>query len=293
MGALDHDPVPALALPRLPVHAGALAAALLHVAQVHLVLQDTVDRGIGPVGGLVQPAPVVIALAGEALIRAGTGDVLGIEDLGDLELSKSLFAEIKDPLDHTGGGRIDLQPVVICGVFPIAVAGEGSDKLPAPLLGADGGADLVRNVLGILGVEEVFDGQEHIIAPLLTVHPVVDGDEAHPAGGEFFFQIAAHFDVVPPEPGEVLDQNAVDGPGSQILLHAAEGGTVKIGAGVAVILVEADQAELGVLRYVLLQKAALVGDAVALALVAVLPGEAQIPGRIPCAHGRPSFHGWI
>ena len=171
--------------------------------------------------------------------------------------------------------------VVVCRVLLIAIAGKGPHKFAPALFALDGGADLVRDVPGILGVEDIFHGQEHVIPPLFAVHVVVDGDEAHPPGGKLPLQIPAHLNIVPAEAGQVLDQHAVDPSPGNVLLHAAEGGAVKVGAGIAVILIEVRQAQLRVGLQILLQKLALVGDAVALRLVPVLPGQAQITRRVP------------
>ena len=121
-------------------------------------------------------------------------------------------------------------------------------KLSPLLFGVDGGADLVRNISGVLGVKDIFHGQEHIVAPLLTVHMVVDGDEPHALGGEDPLQIAAHLDVVPAKPGQVLDQHTVDLSRLDVCLHPPKGGAVKVGAGVSVVLVELHQIQLRMCR---------------------------------------------
>ena len=172
-------------------------------------------------------------------------------------------------------------------VFSVAVAGKGPYKFPLLLLGVDGRADLVRNVPGILGVEDIFHGQEHVVAPLPAVHVVVDGDETHAASGKDPLQVPPHLDVIPAESGQVLDQDAVDLSGLNVCLHLPEGGAVKVGPGIAVVLVEIQQMQLRVGLYVLLQQLTLVGDAVALRLVSILPGQAQIARRVPFPHDLP------
>ena len=132
-----------------------------------------------------------------------------------------------------------------------------------------------------------FHRQEQIVTPLGAVHMVAHGDEADPLGGKDPLQVAPHLDVIPPEAGQVLDQDAVDLPRLEVRLQPPEGGAVKIGPGVAVVLVEVHQMQLRVGLYVLLQQLALVGDAVALRLVAVLPGEAQIARCVPSLHNGP------
>ena len=270
------------------MHGGAVVPALLHIPRVHLVLQNAVDGGVSPVGGLIDLPPVVVALAQNALVLTGAGNSLGVELLGDLNFPPPLFKEIKNPPHHLGSGGINDQMAVVSWVLLVAVAGEGPHKLAPLLFGVDGGAHLVRNVPGVLGVEDVFHGQEHVIAPLLAVHMVVDRDEPHALGGEDPLQVAAHLDVVPSKPGQVLHQNTVDPSCLDVRLHTPEGGAVKVGPSVSVVLIEPDQIQLWMCRQVLLQQLSLVGNAVALRPVAVLPGETQIARRVPSLHGRPT-----
>lgn len=116
---------------------------------------------------------------------------------------------------------------------------------------------------------------------------VVDCYEAHPPGGKDPLQIAAHLDVVPAESGQILHQDAVDRPPGNVVLHPAKGGAVEIGAGEAVVLVKVHQAQLWMGRDILFQQLTLIGDAVALRLVPVLSGQAQIACRVPPVHDRP------
>ena len=270
------------------MHGGAVVPALLHIPRVHLILQNAVDGGIGPVSGLIDLPPVVVAFPQNALVLAGAGNSLGVELLGDLDFPPPLFKEIKNPPHHLGSGGINDQMAVVSWVLLVAVAGEGPHKLAPLLLGVDGGAYLVRNVSGVLGIKDVFHGQEHVIAPLLAVHMVVDCDEPHALGGEDPLQVAAHLDVVPAKPGQVLYQNTVDLSSFNVRLHTPEGGAVKVGPGVSVVLIELDQIQLWMCRQVLLQQLALVGNAVAFRPVAVLSGQAQIARRVPSLHGRPT-----
>ena len=229
----------------------------------------------------------MIALSQNPLVFAGAGNSLGIELPGDLDLAPSLLKEVKDPPHHLGRGGINHQTAVVGGVFLVAVAGEGPHKLPPLLLGVDSRSDFVRNIPGVLGIEDVFHGQEHVVAPLPAVHMVIDGDEPHPPGRKDPLQISAHLNVIPPKPGQILDQHAVYPSLLNVRLHPPEGGAVKAGAGVAVVLIKLHQMQLRAGCQILLQQLALVGDAVALRLVAVLPGEAQIARCVPSLHNGP------
>ena len=104
--------------------------------------------------------------------------------------------------------------------------------------------------------------------------------------GEPAFQVAACVDVVPAEPGQVLDQDAVDGTCLDVPDHLLEAGAVEVGAGAAVVHIDASTGQGGVLADILLQDGLLGGDAVALQLVTVLPGQAGVKGCLPDAASR-------
>ena len=166
-------------------------------------------------------------------------------------------------------------------ILPVAVTGEGSHEFASPLLGQNGGADLVRDVPGILGVKNIFHGQQQVVCSPRAVYMVVDGDEADLQSGKHPLQIAAHLDVVSAKPGEVLHQHTVDPSRLDVRLHAAEGGTIEVGAGAAIVLIEIYQPQLRVVLQILCQEFPLIYDAVALRLVAVLSGQAEISCRVP------------
>ena len=73
-------------------------------------------------------------------------------------------------------------------------------------------ADLDGDILGIGVVHQIFEGQHHIVCGGAFRHAVViviDSNEADPHKGKNFFQVFTGFDIVPSEPGEVLDYHTI------------------------------------------------------------------------------------
>ena len=280
------------------VHPRPGGAALLHGPHIHGVPEHPVDGGVGPVGGAADPLAVAVVVAVKPLVLAGAGDALGVEGFGDADLAHAGLEEVEDPADHLGGHGVDFQLVVVVGGFAVAVGGEGPDKLALLLLGPDRAPDLLGDVPGVLLVEHVLEGEQQVVGALGAVDVVADGDEPDPVVREPALQVVAGVDVVPAEPGQVLHQDAVDAAGLNIPDHPLEAGAVKVGAGAAVVHVDPGAGQGGVPGDVLLQDGLLGGDAVALPLVAVLPGETGVEGGPPnaaggnggclsSAHGRP------
>lgn len=86
-------------------------------------------------------------------------------------------------------------------------------------------------------LEDILEGQEHIVGSLLTVHGVVDGNEPHTECGEHTLKIVPHIDVVTAEAGKILDDNAIDFSCFKVGKHSLEGWAVKICAGITVICI--------------------------------------------------------
>ena len=156
MSTGHHRPLRAILPPCLSVHLKAVIPPLFHIPDVHLILQDTVDGGICPVGSGLQPVVVAIFFAGEPLVLTGAGDALLVQLLGNTDLTHSIFKQGEDAPYHLRRRRVDDQPVVILRVFAVAVAGECSDELTPLLLGVEGTLNFPGNVTGILGVEQIL-----------------------------------------------------------------------------------------------------------------------------------------
>ena len=194
------------------MHLEAVIPSLLHVASVHLVLQDTVDGGICPVGGSLQPVVVAIFFSGEPLVLTGAGDSLLVQLLGNTDLAHSVFKQGEDAPYHLRRRRVDDQTVMILRVLAVPVAGEGPDELAPLLLGMEGAFDLPGDVLGILGVEQVLQRHHHVVGAAVAVDIVRNGDEPHAVLRQPALQIAACFYVVTAETGQILYQHTADAP---------------------------------------------------------------------------------
>ena len=183
------------------MHLESVIPSLLHVADVHLILQDTVDGGICPVGGGLQPVVVAVFFAGEPLVLTGAGDALLVQLLGNTDLTHSIFKQGEDAPYHLRRRRVDNQTVMVLRILTVAVAGEGPDKLSSLLLGVEGAFDLLGNVTGILGVEQVLQRHHHVVGAAGTVDIVCNGNKSHTVLRQPTLQIAACFDVITAETG--------------------------------------------------------------------------------------------
>ena len=159
MGPLHNGPLAALQLSGFSMHDLTGGAALLHIADVHLIFQHPVNRSIGPIGGFPQLLAVVVTFPFQLLVLAGTGDTLPVQQLGNSDFPISLLVQIKNASDYISGERVDEQLIMILRVFPIAIRGKGPNELPLTLLGLHGAFNFVGNIPGILLVKHILKGQ--------------------------------------------------------------------------------------------------------------------------------------
>ena len=195
------------------------------------------DRRVCPITGRAEPLGVAVFFTHEPLVLAGTGQPLVVEHLRYLDLTDPPRGELEDAADDRRGGGVDDKMVVVLRVLEIPVGRECADELAAFLLDGKRAADLAGNVLGILRVEDILEGQEHIVGSLLAVHGVVDGNEPHTECREHTLKIVPHIDVVTAEAGKILDDNAIDFSCFKVGKHSLEGWAVKICAGITVICI--------------------------------------------------------
>lgn len=103
-----------------------------------------------------------------------------------------------------------------------------------------------------------------------------DGDEAHPVGREHPAQVAAGFDVLTPQAGQVLDDDTVDYTVRHILHHFLERRAVKDDAAVTIVDLLRDDFNIRVALHEVLNELALVGNAVAFAGTVIGIGKSDI-----------------
>lgn len=117
MGVFHPNPVTFVRGGGLGVHALADGFGLHHSAHIHLVLQDAVDGGVGPVAGGGQLVIVAVALPHQPLVLAGTGDARLVELLGNADLARAIGAALKNALHHTRGHGVHRKPARCSGSF--------------------------------------------------------------------------------------------------------------------------------------------------------------------------------
>ena len=211
--------------------------------------------------------------------------------LGNTDFSHSIFKQGKDAPHHLRRRRIDNKTVMILRVLTVPVAGEGPDKLASLLLGVEGAFDLLGNVTGILGVEQVLQRHHHVVGTAGTVDIVCNGNKSHAVLRQPALQIAACFDVVTAETGQILYQYAADVPAFHVPQHPLKGGALEIRAGIAIIGIAFCHYQLRMIFDILLQQLPLVSDGITLHPVSVLPRQAAVQrsGQWSLLHMLPPF----
>ena len=98
------------------------------------------------------------------------------------------------------------------------------------------------DILGVPFVHDVAERHEIVLA-LRAVHAVVDGDETDVAAWEIDLGVLSRFQIFAPETGHILDDQRRDEAVLDILYQPLEIRAVEVGAGIAVVHVDADVLE--------------------------------------------------
>ena len=291
MGAGYYRPLGALLPLGFPVHLKAVVPSLLHIPDVYLILQDTVDGSVCPVGGGFQPVVVAVFFAGEPFVLTGAGNAFFVQLLGNTDLPHSVFEQGKDAPHHLRRRRVDDQTIMILRVLTVPVAGEGPDELAPLLLGVEGAFDLLGDVACILGVKQILQRHHHVVGAAVAVDIVRDSDEPHTVLRQPTLQIAACFDVITAETGQVLYQHTADAPVPYVPQHPLKGGALEIRAGIAVVGIAFRHYQLRMIFDIRFQQLSLVADGITFHPVSVLPGQAAVQrsGQWSLLHMLPPF----
>ena len=211
--------------------------------------------------------------------------VIGIWNLFDGQcpcnrgVAHSILFHLKNALHHLRCVWVNGQLVTVLWGFHIAIGGKVADKLAAALLGVQRGIHLLRNVLGVNVIHQVFQRNRHSLAAVRpdTVVVVVDGDKPHSHEGQYLFQKVSGFQEVAPKPGQVFHDDAVHPACFHILHHPPEPRTLKICPGFSVVTIAVVQLQIRVLGDIFAQIVDLRLQALAvLAVTGVHDGEAHI-----------------
>ena len=291
VGALHPDPIrlrngPAL----LDLVADGGILALNHVADVHLIPQDSPDGAVRPQTVVLHTCRMMILQTLTPLVGGGIGDAHGVQLLGDAQDAAPGEEAVEDhPYD---GSRllVNDQLVVIVRILEIAVGGEGADEFALLPVDVQGTTDIDRGGGGHGFVDDVGHAHGNELGSGVHVarggvDAIVDGDEANPVADKNIVQILAALAGVSAKAAQVLDHHAVDLSGVDILHHPPEAGTVKIGAGPAVVDVGVVDGDIRVKLQMLPENFPLIGDGVGFRLVPIVPGQPDVDCRPPGTQG--------
>ena len=277
-----------------------LCPALHQVAQVHFVGQYPPNGRAAPFGAaapgeaspVVQPQGLLVLLWGQ--------DMEVIELFRNGRDGHPLNLPREDPADNLCRVIVYQQRVPVLRRFPVAVHGKGCKAFPLPALHSKLALHLGGNVTAIAVVYEIFYRQYDVALPGIrrkAVVPVGEGDESHPQSREYLVQVPAGLDIIAPEPGQVLHDDAVHPPRLDVAYHPFEFWPLEVAAGIVVVRIAVEELHVLLFPDKGTDQLPLAADAVALGFergsctsrasgisdsscIAVLPGKPEVHGRI-------------
>ena len=139
------------------------------------------------------------------------------------------------------------------------------------------GFDLLGGVPSVKFVTEIADRGHVKFRLYRRVHVVVDGDEPHIVLHKYDVRIHPHLQIVPAQPGHILDNDRPHLAGFNHLLHLAETRPVEVGSAPSVIHKKLQIFE-AVLTSVSLKQFLLVDNTITLALPPIVLGQTAVEG---------------
>ena len=172
--------------------------ALNHVSQIHRILQNMLHCLRLPRAVFRKPLGKHNAL--QIAVVIGIGNLFGSQCSCYRSVAHPSLFHLKNALHHLRCVWVNGQLVTILRGFHIAISGKVANKLAAALFSVQRGIYLLRNVLGVNVVHQVFQRNRHGLSAVRpdAVVVVVDGDKPHSHEGQHLFQKVSRFQEVAP-----------------------------------------------------------------------------------------------
>ena len=234
---------------------------ILRMAQVLHLVQNPGYGFLRPLEGPLweQFAPLL------GLVRRGGEYLLPPQPVGDLRGAKAVTAQLEDVPNYFCGFLVDQPPVLILFVLDVAEWGICGEMPAAIAFHLERGLDFFGGISGIKFVTKIADRGHVKLRLYRRVHVIVDSDEAHIVLNKHDVRIHPHLQIVPAQPGHILDNDRPHLAGFDHLLHLAETRPVEVGSAPSVIHKKLQIFE-AVLASVSLKQFLLVDNTVALSL---------------------------
>ena len=242
------------------------------VPQILPLLQNIDDGGGTPAVNILHGFVLVHAFTVPGKVNRGDFHMVSRQPIGNLVGAAALHGHVEDAANDSGSIRVN-NPLRSALVPEVAVNHRPSQVLAGLAFGLKGGADFLAGVTGIPLVHDVAEGGK-IIVPTKAVHAVIQGNQPDILLPQQFHDLT-DLQIVTSQPGHIFDYDRLHMTCFHFCHHCVKAGTVKSGAGNAVIG-EVGRAGKAVPSGVVLQHELLVGNAVALTLQLIIPAQTLI-----------------
>ena len=156
------------------------------------------------------------------LVRRGGEHLFPLQTVGDLRGTKAVTAQFEDVPNRLCGFLVDQPPLLILFVLDVAERGICGEMPAALAFHLECGLDLLGGISGVKFVAKIADRSHVKLRLYRRVHVVVDCDEPHIVLHEHDVRIHPHLQIVPAQPGHILDNDRPHLAGFDHLLHLAK-----------------------------------------------------------------------
>ena len=199
-------------------------------ARIALIGQYPGHRHGAPPHRLPRPELRPVSAPAALLIRRRAQHPRPVQPVRNPLLAHARPLPCKNIPDHLRRILVHHKTVMVPFVLLIPEHGKRSDKLPFPPLNIQMAPDLNGNVPAVSVIDQIFERNHNLVRlrlPRQAVISVIDRNKPHPQHRKNLLNIPAGLNIVPPEPGQVLDHHAVHLPLPDILQHQPESRALK------------------------------------------------------------------
>ena len=204
---------------------------MLQNAGVDRIFENPENHIGAPLGALLNAESRIVTHTLGQLVVHGRRDSGVGQPGGNVDSADTVQLPVENVPYHVCGELVNHQLVMVTCVLFVAENGKGADEISALAFDFKLAPNFYRRIPAICLIDKILEGDKQLIGFHMAVHAVkmvVDGNKPNAKEREIALDVLPGLQVVPAEPGEVFDHNAVDFPSFGLRNHLLKPRPLKI-----------------------------------------------------------------
>ena len=206
------------------------------MTEIFLPIKDVANGGCTPSAGVCHIlVPTILRLI-QGCISGGNQHFVCCQHFRNGGGAVALTNQTEDFPDNLCGWLVHDEGLLIVRLPLVAIRDRAAASHSVFHPGLEDCFDFVAGVLGVPLVHDIQERREVIVLRGSTVHIVVDGYEPNALFREKDFCVVANLQIVSTKTTEILYHKGLHSPGFDFFQQSGKTGTIKVRAGIAVII---------------------------------------------------------